>query len=74
MNNIVELVARPIRVSLMQQWVDHYAGQDELARQLSKAMIDWANGAEWMVNQALHKLRKFGEYLFFETIPSQALL
>jgi len=46
-NNIVQLVAAPYRVSLMQQWVDHYHNTDELVRQTTKRTIDWANAAEF---------------------------
>jgi hypothetical protein len=46
-NNIVQLVSVPFKVSNVQQWVDHYTGKDELARQTAKRIIDWANSAEF---------------------------
>lgn len=73
LSNIVEIIAVPFAVSRTQQQVQHYSGENELTRQTTKALVEWANAAELTISQALHKLRKFGETLY-ETIPSQALL
>src|SRR5258708_5161395 len=43
--NIVEIVAKQFQVSRTQQNIAHYHGEDELARQTKKAMIDWGNNA-----------------------------
>lgn len=45
--NVVEIVARPFKVSRSQQSIQHYHGQNELARQTEKAMLEWANSAEF---------------------------
>lgn len=45
--NIVEHVAIPFKVSRTQRLVEHYQGQDELTRQTEKALMDWANAAEF---------------------------
>lgn len=45
--NIVQILAIPFRVSRTQQEVEHYHGQNELQRQLNKALMEWANDAEW---------------------------
>lgn len=45
--NIVQIVAIPFRVSRTQQEVEHYHGQNELQRQTSKALMEWANDAEF---------------------------
>lgn len=47
LTNIVEEIAKPIRVSLKQQAIQHYHGQNELERQVSKAMKNWGNSAEF---------------------------
>lgn len=47
LTNIVEEVAIPFRVSRLQEAVEHYHGQNELQRQLSKAMKEWGNSAEF---------------------------
>lgn len=47
LTNIVEVVAAPFKVSRTQQNISHYHGQDELARQTEKALMDWANAAEF---------------------------
>lgn len=47
LTNIVEEIAQPIRVSRVQQKVQHYHGQNELQRQLGKALKDWGNSAEF---------------------------
>ena len=46
-NNIVENIAIPFRVGKTQQMIGHLHGQNEKARQLTKAMMDWANSAEY---------------------------
>lgn len=46
LTNIVEEIARPIRVTRKQQAVEHYHGQNELERQTSKALMEWGNSAE----------------------------
>jgi len=45
--NLVEVVAIPFRVSRTQQQVEHYQGQNELARQTTKALIEWHDAAEY---------------------------
>ena len=45
--NIVEEIAFPIQVSRPQQVVQHYHGQNELQRQLNKALLQWGNSAEF---------------------------
>lgn len=45
--NIVQNVAKPIRVSRTQQLISHYHGENELSRQKMKAMKNWANSAEF---------------------------
>lgn len=45
--NIVEIVARPFKVSRTQSSIQHYHGQNELARQTEKAMKEWGNSAEF---------------------------
>lgn len=47
LTNLVEIVAVPFKVSRTQQDVEHYTGQDELSRQTEKALMDWANAAEF---------------------------
>lgn len=47
LTNIVEEVAIPIRVSTKQAAIEHYHGQNELNRQVSKAMMEWGNAAEF---------------------------
>ena len=47
LTNIVEIVAKPFKVSRTQQDIAHYHGQDELSRQTEKALMDWANAAEF---------------------------
>jgi len=47
LTNIVEIVAINYKVSRTQQNISHYQGQDELARQTSKALMDWGNAAEF---------------------------
>ena len=47
LTNIVEFVAIPFRVAFAQSWIEKYTGEDELARQTSKALADWGNAAEF---------------------------
>jgi hypothetical protein len=47
LSNIVQEVARPIRVTRPQVAVEHYHGQNELERQTAKALMDFTNGAEF---------------------------
>jgi hypothetical protein len=47
LTNIVEEIAIPIRVTRLQQVVEHYHGKNELERQVSKALSDWGNAAEF---------------------------
>lgn len=47
LTNIVQEIAQPIRVARVQQKVQHYHGQNELQRQVSKALKDWGNSAEF---------------------------
>lgn len=52
--NIVEKVAIPFKVDRTQQLVQHYYGEDELARQTTKALAEWGNAAEFdIVNSTL---------------------
>lgn len=45
--NIVEEIAIAIQVSRPQQVIQHYHGQNELQRQLNKALLAWGNAAEF---------------------------
>jgi len=45
--NIVEIVAIPFRVTNTAVQVQYYTGQNELARQTTKALMDWGNAAEY---------------------------
>ena len=45
--NIVQFVAWPFRVSYAQSWSDKYTQQDELTRQTTKALIDWGHAVEF---------------------------
>lgn len=47
LTNLVEIVAIPFKVSRTQQDITHYHGQNELQRQTQKALMDWANAAEF---------------------------
>lgn len=47
LTNIVEVVAVPFKVSRTQQDIQHYHGSNELSRQTEKALMDWANAAEF---------------------------
>lgn len=52
LTNLVSEIAIPFAVSELQQSVQHYHGQNELDRQLSKAMMDWGNAAEFDIVRA----------------------
>jgi hypothetical protein len=45
--NIVQIVAKPFAVSDIQRDISHYHGKDELARQTEKALVEFANDAEF---------------------------
>lgn len=45
--NIVEKIAVPFKVDRSQQLVQHYYGENELARQTTKALSEWGNSAEF---------------------------
>ena len=45
--NLVQLVAKPMKVGWMQQWIRHYHEQDELARQITKKMKAWVDSCEF---------------------------
>jgi len=47
LTNLVQNMARPFKVSRTQRRIEHYHGQDELTRQGNKAMMEWANSAEF---------------------------
>lgn len=47
LSNVVETVAKPFKVSRVQQAVDHYHGENELTRQTSKRLKDFGNSAEF---------------------------
>lgn len=47
LTNVVELIAWPFRVNRTQQQIEKYTGENELARQTMKALVDWANAAEF---------------------------
>ncbi len=47
LTNLVEIMALNFKVSRTQQQTAHYTGQNELARQTQKALMDWANAAEF---------------------------
>lgn len=46
LTNLVQHIARPFKVSYVQQKVAHFSGENELNRQLTKALMEFANGAE----------------------------
>lgn len=50
--NLIENIAVPFQVTKTQQLIDHYQGENELARQTAKAMVDWHNAAEFDVVRA----------------------
>lgn len=45
--NYVEKIAIPFKVSRTEQLVQHYYGEDELARQTTKALTEWGSAAEF---------------------------
>lgn len=47
LTNVVEIVAMPFKVSRTQQDISHYHGENELSRQTEKALMNWANAAEF---------------------------
>lgn len=47
LNNVVEHIAIPFKVSQIEQSVQKYHGENELERQTTKAMADWGNAAEF---------------------------
>ncbi len=47
LTNIVVNEVKPFKVSRTQRLVEHYQGQDELSRQTEKALMNWANSAEF---------------------------
>ena len=47
LTNIVEEVARPFRITQVQNDVSHYQGGNETERQVVKAMKEWGNSAEF---------------------------
>ena len=47
LTNIVEFIAKPFKVSRAQQLVQHYHGENEKERQTRKALMNWANSAEF---------------------------
>ena len=46
-SNIVEIIAIPFRVTNTAAQVQYYHGQNELARQTTKALLTWGNAAEF---------------------------
>lgn len=47
LTNIIEHIAIPFSVTGTQRRVTHFSGEDELARQTRKALMDWGNAAEF---------------------------
>ena len=47
LTNIIEIVAKNYKVTRTQRDISHYHGEDELARQTQKALMDWGNAAEF---------------------------
>ena len=47
LTNLVEIVSLNYKVSRTQQDISHYQGGNELQRQTEKALMDWANAAEF---------------------------
>lgn len=58
-SNVVEIIAAPVRVSLAQQWIDHYHPDNELARQTTKALFDWGNAAEFDIVKFCDLIQKW---------------
>jgi len=49
LTNLVQIIAIPFAVSRTQQQIEHFHGQNELERQTQKALIEWANDAEFAI-------------------------
>ena len=49
LTNLVQNVAIPFKVSRTQQRIEHYHGQNELQRQMTKALQEWGNDAEFVL-------------------------
>lgn len=47
LTNLVQICAYPFEVSRTQQEIEHYHGDNELARQTTKAMKNWMNSVEY---------------------------
>jgi len=47
LQNVVEIVAIPFAVTRSQQQIQKYTGENELSRQTTKALMNWANAAEF---------------------------
>ncbi len=47
LDNVVEQIAKPITVTRQQQAIEHYHGQNELARQTTKALKNFGNALEF---------------------------
>jgi hypothetical protein len=47
LTNLVEIISKPFKVSRTQRDIAHYTGEDELSRQTQKALMNWANSAEF---------------------------
>lgn len=47
LTNIIQHINTPFAVSDTQRDISHYHGKDELARQTEKALMEWANDAEF---------------------------
>lgn len=47
LTNLVEIVTKNFKVTRTQQDISHYTGTNELQRQTEKALMDWANAAEF---------------------------
>jgi hypothetical protein len=47
LTNLVEVVAKPFKVSRTQQAIEKYSGENELARQTTKALKNFGNSAEF---------------------------
>lgn len=45
--NVVQTVAKPFKVSSIQQAIDHYHGENELVRQTNKKLKDFGNSVEF---------------------------
>jgi len=47
LTNVIEIIAIPYAVSRSQQQIKKHTGENELARQTTKALMDWGNAAEF---------------------------